>query len=261
MKLDDMVNKNYNVLNENDKLVWRYIYQHKVQCMEMSIEYLAKQCSVSRSTVMRFAQKIGLSGFSELKTHLRWEIQHVQGRYEKLVELICEKNVQAIRHFQTLNYDNICRMMYQAKRIFTYGTGLAQHSVCNEFKRMMLSAGIIVEIIPGEGEFHRSLSLMDEKDLVLIVSKSGESEFIRNITFNLNNRGVTIVSLTNYGNNTLARRSDYNLFVDVEKVDLVDNVNFESMTLFFLILEILFAKFIEYQASHLEESCDDSQKM
>lgn len=40
MKLDDMVNKNYNVLNENDKLVWRYIYQHKVQCMEMSIEYL-----------------------------------------------------------------------------------------------------------------------------------------------------------------------------------------------------------------------------
>ena len=75
---------------------------------------------------------------------------------------------------------------------------------------------------------------MDEKDLVLIVSKSGESEFIRNITFNLNNRGVTIISLTNYGNNTLARRSDYNLFVDVEKVDLVDNVNFESMTLFFL---------------------------
>ena len=86
------------------------------------------------------------------------------------------------------------------------------------------------------------VKLMKPDDIFFVVSKSGESDFIRNIMIQANSKGVTTISLTRYGNNTLARMSTKNLFVNIEEVTV-----FESMTLMFIILEILFAKLVEYR--------------
>lgn len=42
MRLDELVNENYNKLNENDLLIWQYIQKHKKECCSISIEELAK---------------------------------------------------------------------------------------------------------------------------------------------------------------------------------------------------------------------------
>ena len=41
--------------------------------------------------------------------------------------------------------------------------------------------------------------------------------------------------------------STKNLFVNIEEVTVLEETNFESMTLMFIILEILFAKLVEYR--------------
>ena len=79
MKLEVLVSKHYEELNPNDLIIWRYITQNKEQCLNMTIEALAHFCNVSRSTVMRFAQKIGLSGYSEMKACLRFELEEGTG--------------------------------------------------------------------------------------------------------------------------------------------------------------------------------------
>lgn len=215
MKLEALVSRHYDELNPNDLIIWRYITQNKEQCLNMTIEALAQLCNVSRSTVMRFAQKIGLSGYSELKACLRFELEEDEVPVSRnLVSLICDSNIKAIHHFQSQNYDDICQILYNAKRIFMYGTGSLQKSVCREFQRMMLSLNILVNDIPAEGE-------------------------VRKV--------VTTISLTRYGNNTLARMSTKNLFVNIEEVTVLEETNFESMTLMFIILEILFAKLVEYR--------------
>lgn len=147
----------------------------------------------------------------------------------------------------TQNYDDICQILYNAKRIFMYGTGSLQKSVCREFQRMMLSLNILVNDIPAEGEVRKVVKLMKPDDIFFVVSKSGESDFIRNIMIQANSKGVTTISLTRYGNNTLARMSTKNLFVNIEEVTVLEETNFESMTLMFIILEILFAKLVEYR--------------
>lgn len=252
MKLEDMVAENYGKLNSNDRLIWNYVYCNKEECSNLPIEMLADRCSVSRSTVMRFAQKIGLAGYSELKTYLRWETLELHDVPEHFVDLVCQDKIKTIQHFRDLNFDNICSVLHKAQRIFAYGTGIAQRSVCSEFKRMMLSLNIIVEHVPGEGEMDKTIRMMNKNDVVLIVSKSGSGEYIRDAVFRLKSRGVPIVSLTNYGDNPLARMSDYNLFVTIEKIPLPENANFESMTLLFIVLEILFLKYVEYSKRIIE---------
>ncbi len=247
MKIEDLVSRNYHFLNENDKIIWKYIVQNKILCKGMPIATLARHCNVSRTTVMRFAQKLGMAGFGELKLYLKWEDEEIFVKNEHIVETVAEKNICAIRHYAELNYDSICFMLDNAERIFAYGTGVLQKSVCDEVKRLLLTAGLIVDIIPGQGEFIRTLPLMKSGDITLIISKSGESDFIKDITLGLKDRDVKIISATTYGDNTLARRSDYNLFIDTDKVKMEGQFHYETMTLYYLLFEILFAKFVEYK--------------
>ena len=73
MKLETLVYDNYKSLNENDKYIWKYILNNKKECENMSIQDLAANCNVSHTTILRFAQKLGLNGYSELKFCLKLE--------------------------------------------------------------------------------------------------------------------------------------------------------------------------------------------
>ena len=67
--------KNGAAWGANDLHIWRYISTHRQECANLSIEALGAKCNVSRTTILRFAQKPGLSGFSELRLLLRMECQ------------------------------------------------------------------------------------------------------------------------------------------------------------------------------------------
>ncbi|MBR5583693.1 MAG: MurR/RpiR family transcriptional regulator, partial [Lachnospiraceae bacterium] len=56
MKIEELVNSHYDMLNENDIHIWEYILSHRKECENLTIEELASRCYVSRTTVMRFAQ-------------------------------------------------------------------------------------------------------------------------------------------------------------------------------------------------------------
>ncbi|MDE6195793.1 MAG: MurR/RpiR family transcriptional regulator, partial [Erysipelotrichaceae bacterium] len=72
MTLEKLVNQYYDKLNENDKYIWQYIYHHQQECQKMSIQELARICNVSHTTIIRFAKKIGLDGYSDIKMYLKW---------------------------------------------------------------------------------------------------------------------------------------------------------------------------------------------
>jgi RpiR family transcriptional regulator, glv operon transcriptional regulator len=73
MRLEELVNKFHQHLNQTDEMIWKYIYHHKIECRKMSIHQLAAACNVSSTTIVRFAQKLSLDGFSDLKTMLKIE--------------------------------------------------------------------------------------------------------------------------------------------------------------------------------------------
>ena len=47
MKLEELVNRNYQQLNDNDLYIWNYIIHHRKECERLSIDELALRCSVS----------------------------------------------------------------------------------------------------------------------------------------------------------------------------------------------------------------------
>ena len=98
MKLQELVNSHYDSLNENDIHIWEYILAHNKECENLTIDELASRCYVSRTTVMRFAQRIGLKGYAELKSYLRMNNRKndkclsLEDMYNEMTSLLSSKS-------------------------------------------------------------------------------------------------------------------------------------------------------------------------
>ena len=54
--MEELIQKKFDMLNENDLQIWAYIVRHKEQCKQISIQQLAVFCHVSHTTILRFAR-------------------------------------------------------------------------------------------------------------------------------------------------------------------------------------------------------------
>ena len=98
MRLEELVNSNYNKLNDNDLLIWQYIQSHKKQCCDISIEELADVCCISRTTISRFTQKLCFKGFREFKIHLKLEYDADQVHKDVLLDEVCGNYTKHQQH-------------------------------------------------------------------------------------------------------------------------------------------------------------------
>ena len=73
MALEELINEYRQELNNTDMGIWKYIVQHRAEVRRSSIHELARACNVSTTTIVRFAQKLGLEGFGEFKLLLKRE--------------------------------------------------------------------------------------------------------------------------------------------------------------------------------------------
>ena len=101
MYLEEMINAEYSRLNENDILIWQYIQLNKRECCEIAIEDLAQKCCISRTTISRFTQKLGFTGFREFKVHLKMEWEQEQVKTDVLLENVCDNYMKCIQMRQT----------------------------------------------------------------------------------------------------------------------------------------------------------------
>jgi len=246
LMLDDLLLKYYEKLNESDKSIAKYVLNNKKKITDMPIDDLANRCLVSRSTIMRFAQKLDLKGFGELKVLIKLDNETIPKIEGSFVDKVCDNDTKVIEHFRHMDVTDICQKFYQAKRIFVYGTGSVQRSIASEFKRMFLNLGLVIDVIAGEGEFIQTARIMDNNDVLFVISKSGESEFLKEHARQLQLKGIPLISLTSAGNNSLAKISTHNIFVVIERHTTIDNYYFDSMLLMYLVVEILFAKYVDF---------------
>lgn len=245
-RFEDLVSTHFDTLGENDLLCLRYVASHRDAVCDMGIEELAHACSVSRSTVMRFAQKLGLHGFTELKTLLKWERDADPRPSCDMVDEACTASISAIRSFRNLDCTDFCHDLARARRIFSFGTGNLQKSACREFKRVLLGLGYLVDNIAGESELAKTIPLMRSDDLVFIVSQRGESDYLRRAISQIAARDATIASLTLSSNNYLANHAKHALFVHPQQIEVGAATPFHSNAAVFFVVELIGVKFAAY---------------
>lgn len=246
MKLEELIDKYYKQLNENDLYIWRYISSHRRECEKLSIDQLAYKCNVSRTTILRFAQKLSLKGYGELKVLLKLDNQRAKESPDSL-DMITNSYQMVANHIKNLDCSEIFAKISSARNVYIYGVGMIQSSVKREFKRLFMIANIIVYNLSGYAEAENILKVVNEKDLFFVISVSGENDFILDFVKKLKVKNVPIISITCLRDNSLSHLCDYNLYTSDIKIPCMSiDKEYESLTTYFIFMEIFFLKYEQY---------------
>lgn len=241
--LEDLVNKNYKQLNENDKYIWAYVSKHKRECESLSIDELASRCNVSRTTILRFSKRLGMNGYSEFKIYLKMSNGQSKTNGTNIANLQ-KTYVDYCTFLSTYNFQPIIEIINNANNLYIYGRGTVQKSVVSEWKRSFLFANKLFFGITSLGETEEYEAMITSEDVIVIVSFSGETELVLEFVKKLRVKHVKIIVVTASKQNSLATLAD--VAISIDYVDISAPMEpFRGLTGYFLLIDYLVATYLQ----------------
>lgn len=251
MKFNELVNKYYNNLNENDKDIIKFIEENKNICFNYSISQFAKECLVSKTSLVRFAQKLGLPGFGDLKVILKWDNHDDNKTDHNLIELVALNYHKMINDISKKDFSNIFNNIDNCKRLVVYGSGYGQVRVAGELKRIFLPTGKTIICMNGYDMIDSLKRVVNNDDYVIIISLSGEKEKVIEFSKYLKIMKINCLSITRMKSNPLASICDDSLYINSIRIPSQYQIDYEIVTPYFMLIEMMYI----YYQKHLESFC------
>lgn len=255
MRLEDLINTNYDHLNENDMEIWNYIKQHRKLCELLSIDDLASRCHVSRTTILRFAKRLGLKGYAELKVYLRIDNANCE-EHQSGLELVYHKYKSYMNEIKDRDFTNVIELIRNAENAYVYGTGSIQNNVAMEIKRSFLFVDKLFFNITSATESYIYPEVINPQDMIIMISYSGENVQMLEFAKKLKTKGVPIVSITATRDNTLAHLATEALYVEVPNLINPLGPRYEGLVNYFILVDFIMVKYMDSYGGKRESLCD-----
>ena len=118
-------------------------------------------------------------------------------------------------------------------------------NVAQEAQRILLTIHKNIIVLHDIHEFKMILNKATSKDIFFIISLSGESHQLSDITNLLQLRQNYFISVTTLKDNMLAQRANYNIYVSSNTFYLEDGTDYSSFISYHIFFETLLRKFNE----------------
>ena len=125
-------------LPPQQRVIAEYVLQHLTAIPFLSVPELARRAGVSEATVVRFAQRIGYPGFSELKMELVDLLQtRLTNGDEGAQEIVSEDLLQSVASLEIANigrtldsldresFSSVAEALFASDRVYTFGMGVS----------------------------------------------------------------------------------------------------------------------------------------
>lgn len=242
MRMEELLNDSYEKFTDNEKHVCHYLSGHYEECIKKTIEEFAIDCHVSKTLLVRFAKKIGLSGYSELKARIKIELQEKEESVEGLLWTMTDSYHKMMNDLIQKDLSTFFKKLYSAERVFVYGSGSSQARAASEMKRIFLPVKEMISFT-GHDLFYALQKIATPKDLVIIISLSGESNIVVKLAKMLRVNQVETVSITGLRSNTLASLCGENLYINSICLPVKYRIEYEFTTPYFILIEYLYLSY------------------
>ena len=131
-----------------------------------------------------------------------------------LIEL---EELKAFYGSKNFNVEELCTNISNCKgKIFITGVGKSGH-IANKFAATLSSTGTPAFFIHPAEALHGDLGMVEKKDSILAISKSGESQEICDLLPAINMKKIDLFSITENVNSTIAKASKTHVLVKVKR--------------------------------------------
>lgn len=249
MTISELFDKHYDNLNDNDVYIYDFILKNKLLCEHLSITELSLQCHISKSTILRFCQRLGLKGYSEFKTLLSIENSTIIKPSTSCINDSYQCYHKYLDELSKKDFSSIIERIDQAENLYVLGSGDFQDSAAMELKRSFLQVHKMFLPIESNQEFEVYEHLIQENDVIIIISYSGENKKIIEFAKALHIKHVSIISITTQQSNTLAKLSNEQLYLP--SIHIQPNVHYEGFANYFMLIDFLVLNYIDYHREEL----------
>lgn len=189
-----------------------------------SVTDFAQAISVSTASIVRFCKKAGLSGYPELRLELaKYTKDNIKAgdandndvmnakSVEGVVSHVTNSTMQSIVCLRDLidkkDIQKVVEAVLSSRNILIAGIG-ASSLAAQDLQQKLARIGIFSHFGQSEDFQFVQLVSMDERDLLILFSYSGNTTSIRNLAENAKSRGIKTVAITKTGKNHLASIAD-----------------------------------------------------
>ena len=265
-------------LTAKEKKISKYILQHLDKIVYMNTYQIADKCKVSQASVVRFAKKLGYSGFPEFKISFGRDMgrrdveEKINFIYEDiqetdelddLIKKIVYANSNIIQDTYSILDTNTVKeaveIIKNARKIFILGAGYSG-IVAKDFHYKLGELGMNSIC---EADYHiqlASISTLNENDVVFVISQGGKTVDIYNLVKEAKKRKVKIISVTQMSSNPIRDLADIKISTIMEKN------NFRSTALSsriaqLTIIDIIYVALITENKELAEKYIGDAMKL
>lgn len=205
MSYEHLIRENRQSLSKSFSRLADYLLDHYVQAALMTATELAHQVDVDAATVVRFAQRLGYSGFPELQDEIKTKVKdellvkpkeaQEKDSFTGLVDSTMQRMNQALEQVRKLMdvdaLQKIVGMIGTARRIIIISDGLGQVAAYN-LLNLLEPGGFLVGVVqPGVADLARTISTASEQDMVLAVDVAGATPYIARALAEASAQGVS----------------------------------------------------------------------
>lgn len=227
-------------LSKGQKLIAEYILKHYDKAAFMTAAKLGLNVGVSESTVVRFANELGFSGYPKLQKSLqeliknklttvqRIELSNDFVSQESPLKSVLKSDMENIRAtLEKINhktFDDVVESIFEARKI--YILGLRSSTVIADFLGFYLNLILDnVQVVRyGISDIFEQMINLREGDLVIGIGFPRYAvRTIEALTF-AKSRNAKIVAITDSLLSPLAARSDYTLIAQSNMASFVDSL-------------------------------------
>ena len=245
MKVEELINKYYDSFTVNDQYICQCILNYKEDCIRLSIDDFAHKYHISSSALSRFAQKLKLPGYSELKVILRLDDTKYLYNYKNIDNMMyCYKKV--IEGIEKKDCSVLFERMNQAQRIIIFGEGYTQGQVAKEMKRIFLPTGKKFYDTYGFDMIDSLLKFIKIDDIVFFISLNGDSKKLIDFAKEMKMKGVYTVSITKMLSNSLSQLCNESLYIQSTEIFIDNHIKYTVTTPYFILIELLYVKYKLY---------------
>ena len=242
------MNEHQTKLTKNDIDILSYLINQVETIKDMPINEIALLTHVSQSTLVRLAQKLEYSGFTEFRFHLKSSSPNQQKNIQEypntqLLELDIQNTLSLLKK---IDLSSITRAIHDCQRIFIYGTGWGEKNAASDLTRNFLSSGIFLTKFPSLTELKWNRHLISDNDLIIIISFSGENDELIDIISELKMRQVNICSITPLHQNRLSQLAHYSLYYHFTDLSIKHGSNdYNLFVTLYMVTDALFRRYLD----------------
>lgn len=218
-----MIQEKYPTLTKSEKKVADYILISGDKFVHSTMSDIKEATNVGDGTIMRFCQKIGFSGFSDLKIAIAKEDFSKQQEDSQESDFFTKRINTINKALKTTNQrldneklEQAVRLITDAKQIYIFGVG-SSGNTGNDLEAMFLRVGVQSRSIIDPHFQAQLASLLTEEDLVIGFSLSGRTKDTYDSMNIAKKKQAKIIAITNYQLSPIAQLADVVLQTTIEE--------------------------------------------